>query len=170
VQTAAEIKQGQSQLKAQYQQDPGAASGRLRARVVVDPQHLSCQILEPATLNPAGMHPMGGGDGTWVCPVEIMLAGLASCAGVTLAAVADSMKITLRHAAISAVGELDFCGTLAVSRQAPVGLTKVTLQFHLDTDAPAASLQKLIELTERYCVVYRTLQAGPEISSELVVT
>jgi uncharacterized OsmC-like protein len=140
----------------------------LRARVVVDPRHLSCQIVEPTGLNPAGMHPMGGGDGSWVCPVEIMLAGLASCAGVTLAAVADSMKIVLQRAEITAVGELDFCGTLAVSRQAAVGLTKVTLLFDLVTDAPAASLQKLVELTERYCVVYRTLQTSPTVCTELV--
>ncbi|MBL8888841.1 MAG: OsmC family protein [Planctomycetaceae bacterium] len=166
VQTTSEIKQAQLALKTTYQQNPDLALGQLRARVIVKPQNLSCEVVEPAGLNPVGMHRMGGGDGSWVCPVELMLAGLAGCAGVTLGAVADSMKIELRSAAITAVGDLDFCGTLAVNRQAPVGLTKITLRFELETDAPSESVQKLIQLTERYCVVYRTLQQAPELVTE----
>lgn len=166
MQNASEIKQAQLELKTTYQQNSGLAQGKLQARVIVNPQHLSCEVVEPAALNPVGMHRMGGGDGTWVCPVELMLAGLAGCAGVTLAAVADSMKIELRSASITAIGDLDFCGTLAVNRQAPVGLTKITLRFDLETDAPSESVQKLIQLTERYCVVYRTLQNAPELVTE----
>jgi uncharacterized OsmC-like protein len=167
MQTTNEIKQTQLSLKTTYQQNPAVAQSQLRARVVVDPLHLSCHVVEPAGLNPVGMHAMGGGDGTWICPVELMLAGLAGCAGVTLGAVADSMKIQLRSAAVTALGDVDFCGTLAVNRQAPIGLTKVTLRFELDTDAPEASVQKLVELTERYCVVYRTLQSTPELVTEI---
>lgn len=168
MQTAAEIKQKQTELKAGYQADPASAISHLRARAIVDPNHLSCHIEQPAGLNPAGMHALGGGDGSWVCPVEIMLSGLAACAGVTLGAVADSMKITLRNAAVEVIGEIDFCGTLAVSRQAPVGLKKITVRFELDTDAPEASVAKLVELSERYCVVFRTLQQPPEIVTEVV--
>ncbi len=168
MQTAAEIKQAQVDLKSKYQQDPGAAVSTLTARAVVDTEHLSCQLVQPSSLNPAGMHLLGGGDGTWVCPVEIMLAGLASCAGVTLAAVADSMKIQLRSAAVNVSGEIDFCGTLAVSRQATVGLTKIIVRFELDSDAPEASIKKLVELAERYCVVYRTLQTPPEFITEII--
>ncbi|MBL8856251.1 MAG: OsmC family protein [Planctomycetaceae bacterium] len=167
MQTASEIKQAQLALKTTYQQNSAMAQTQLRARVVVNPEHLSCQVVEPLGLNPVGMHAMGGGDGSWICPVELMLAGLAGCAGVTLGAVADSMKIELRSAAITAIGDLDFCGTLAVNRQAPVGLTKITLRFELSTDAPDASVQKLVELTERYCVVYRTLQVLPELVTEV---
>jgi uncharacterized OsmC-like protein len=167
MQTANKIKQSQLALKTTYQQNPALAQSQLRARVVVDPQHLSCRVVEPAGLNPVGMHAMGGGDGTWICPVELMLAGLAGCAGVTLGAVADSMKIELHSAAITAIGDVDFCGTLAVNRQAPVGLTKVTLRFELSTDATEPAIQKLVELTERYCVVFRTLQALPELVTEV---
>lgn len=169
MQTAADIKHCQTELKTKYQAEPGTAEGFLRARVKVNPAHLSCDIIEPAALNPAGMHPMGGGDGTWICPVELMLAGLASCAGVTLGAVAESMKIELKSAEVQAVGEIDFAGTLAIRREAPVGLKKITLQFELTTDAPEASVQKLVELAERYCVVYRTFQTAPELSTQLVL-
>lgn len=167
MQTASEIKQAQLTLKTTYQQNPALAQGQLRARVVVNPQQLSCEVVEPVGFNPVGMHAMGGGDGTWICPVELMLAGLAGCAGVTLGAVADSMKIELRSAAVTAIGDIDFCGTLAVSRSAPIGLTKVTLRFELETDATDESVQKLIQLTERYCVVYRTLQSAPELTTEV---
>ena len=103
---------------------------------------------------------MAGGDGSAVCPVEILLQSLVSCAGVTMAAVSCALEIRLQSARICAFGTMAFRGTLGVSRDAPVGLSEIQLEFHLETHEPTASIQKLLELTERYCVVFQTLKSS----------
>lgn len=157
------LKAAQATLKEHYRANPGAALQTLAAEGRVDLDNLAVEITRPEFLNPAGLHPSGGGDGTFACPVEIMLAGLVSCAGVTLAAVATSMKLPLRAATVRAEGDLDFRGTLAVDRAAPVGLTAMRLVFTLDLEAPQESIDKLIELTHRYCVVHRTLGEAVQV-------
>lgn len=157
------LKAAQAALKDHYRSNPNAALLTLFAEGRVDFDNLAVEITRPAFLNPAGLHPSGGGDGTFSCPVEIMLAGLVSCAGVTLAAVATSMKLVIREATVRAEGDCDFRGTLAVDRAAPIGLVALRLIFKMDADAPQESIDKLIELTHRYCVVHRTLEAPPKI-------
>jgi uncharacterized OsmC-like protein len=163
----AALKAAQAALKDHYRANPEAALLTLSAEGRVDFENLAVEIARPAFLNPAGLHPSGGGDGTFSCPVEIMLAGLVSCAGVTLAAVATSMKLPLRGATVRAEGDLDFRGTLAVDRAAPVGLTAMRLIFTLDLGAPQESIDKLIELTHRYCVVHRTLGEAVQVEVKL---
>jgi uncharacterized OsmC-like protein len=111
----------------------------------------------------AGLHPATGGDGSKACSGDMLLQALVGCAGVTLGAVATSMGITIKGGRIRAEGELDFRGTLGVSREARVGFRSIKLSFDLDTDAAPESVSKLIELTERYCVVYQTLKQPPEL-------
>ena len=161
---AKQLKANQATLKTQYESEGDSAVQQLRAVGKVDPANLACEIVQPAFLSPAGLHPSSGGDGTFACPVEIMLAGWVSCAAVTLAAVANSMKIELSQATITAVGTIDFRGTLAVSRDSPVGLTALELQFDLKTDASDELVSKLIQLTERYCVVHQTLMKPPSVT------
>jgi uncharacterized OsmC-like protein len=132
----------------------------------VDFGNLAVNIDRPDFFSPAGLHPAGGGDGTFACAVEIMLAGLVSCAGVTLAAVATSMQLAIRSARIRCEGEMDFRGTLAVDRNAPIGLTAIRLAFEFETDEDESKINKLIELTHRYCVVHRTLDAPPPVAVE----
>ncbi len=164
---ATELKAAQSVCKAGYLADGDSAKQVLSACGMIDPDNLACRIQHPSVWDPAGLHSSGGGDGTFACPVEIMLAGWVSCAGVTLCAVASSMQIVLESGKITAEGSIDFRGTLAVDRAAPVGLTGLRLIFELKTDAPADKVQKLIELTQRYCVVHRTLESPPQM--EVVV-
>lgn len=163
--TAQQIRERQTQLKQDYLTEPGRAMGRLRARGRVDSRHLTCQIIEPQQLNPAGMHLLGGGDGSFQCPVEIMLAGLVSCAGVTLAAVAHAMKIDLQSAEIEVTGDLDFRGTLAVDKTTPIALQAINVTFRLDSPASDEQIEKLLELTHRYCVVWRTLEQPAPLTS-----
>ena len=161
---APQLKANQARLKEQYQNHPETAVQQLRAVGHIDTENLACEILEPEFLSPAGLHPSSGGDGTFACSVELMLAGLVSCAAVTMAAVANSMRIELRRGTVVGTGTMDFRGTLAVDREAPVGLTKIELKFELDTDADEESIQKLVQLTERYCVVFQTLTNPPSVS------
>ena len=160
---AAEIKQKQSQLKESYRTDPNSAIKSLVAKGVVDLDGLACNIQQPTFFAPAGMHEAGGGNGSFACPVEIMLAGLVSCAGVTFAAVASAMHLDIKACTVSAIGTIDFCGTLAVNRDAPVELTKIQLDFRIDSPEDTEKIEKLLELTHRYCVVHRTLENPPEI-------
>ena len=161
------LKAAQAALKEHYRSNPEVALQTLSAEGRVDLDNLAVEITRPEFLNPAGLHPSGGGDGTFSCPVEIMLAGLISCAGVTLAAVATSMKLPLKAATVRAEGDVDFRGTLAVDRAAPVGLTAMRLIFTLDLEAPQESIDKLIELTHRYCVVHRTLGEAVQVQVRL---
>lgn len=160
---ADQLKENQARLKEQYKADPASAVQTLKAVGKIDTANLACDLIHPSHWTPAGLHEHSGGDGTFSCPVEIMLAGLVGCAGVTMAAVANAMKIELREATVTALGTMDFKGTLAVDREAPVGLTKIDLQFDLNSDADGEKLAKLVELTERYCVVDQTLRNPPEL-------
>jgi len=112
----------------------------------------------------AGLHPATGGDGTLACSGDMLLEALVACAGVTLKAVSTALGITVRAGTVNAEGDLDFRGTLGVDKQAPVGFSTVRLRFDLDTDATPEQLEKLITLTERYCVIYQTLAHPPAIT------
>jgi uncharacterized OsmC-like protein len=97
----------------------------------------------------------------------MLLEALVACAGVTMKAVATALDIPLKSASVSAEGDLDFCGTLGVTKDAPVGFAQIRLRFDLDTDAPQDKLDQLLKLTERYCVVYQTIKSGPPVDIKL---
>ena len=160
---ANELKALQAPLKQKYRDEPDAALITLRARSRIG-EGITCKIETGRALVEAGLHPATGGDGLSACSGDMLLEALAACAGVTLRAVATALGIELRDATVSAEGDLDFRGTLAVDRTAPVGFEKIRVKFDLDTDATPEQLASLIKLTERYCVVYQTLTRPPEIS------
>jgi uncharacterized OsmC-like protein len=147
----------QAPLKARYKESPASAIVTLRASGRVSQEHLTVTLETGKPSVPAGLHPATGGDGTAACSGDMLLEALVSCAGVTLAAVATSMGITMTSATLTAEGDLDFRGTLGV-REAPVGFTLITVTFSIDTPH-RDKLPKLLELTHRYCVVAQTLSA-----------
>jgi len=115
----------------------------------------------------AGLHPATGGDGTQLCSGDMLLEALVACVGVTLRAVATSLGIEVRGGSVTATGDLDFRGTLAVDREAPVGFTDIRVSFDLETDASPEELETLRRLSARYCVVYQTLMSSPSLSFAL---
>ncbi len=128
---------------------------------------VSCSVDTGRALAEAGLHPASGGDGTLLCSGDMLLEALVACAGVTLRAVATSLGIAVDSGTVHAEGELDFRGTLAVDRDAPVGFRTIRLEFDLDTDASEEELDTLLKLTERYCVVFQTLSTPPELSASI---
>ena len=161
---AEELRAAQAPLKARYKADPAAALVVLEGRGEAQADAQLCRVETFLGVTEAGLHPATGGDGKSACSGDMLLQALVACAGVTLGSVATAMGIALKGARIRAEGELDFRGTLGVSREAPVGFRRIVLHFELDTDAPAESQAKLLELTERYCVVLQTLKHSPELS------
>jgi uncharacterized OsmC-like protein len=159
------LKAVQEPLKEKYRNDPGSALITLRAEGRAS--GLSCKVETGKALIEAGLHPATGGDGTAACSGDMLLEALVACAGVTLRAVATSIGIDLRDAKVLAEGDLDFRGTLGVSKDAPVGFVKIRLRFDVDTDASEEQTATLLKLTERYCVVLQTLRAAPEISARI---
>ena len=93
----------------------------------------------------------------------MLLEALVACAGVTLRAVATAIEVPIRGGTVRAEGDIDFRGTLGVSKEVPVGFVAIRLRFELDTDATPEQLVTLLKLTERYCVVLQTLQNPPRI-------
>jgi uncharacterized OsmC-like protein len=160
---ADELKSLQAPLKAQYRERPGTALVTLRAEGRVG-ENVTCKIETGKARVAAGLHPATGGDGLAACSADMLLEALVGCAGVTLSAVATALGIALRDAKIQAEGDLDFRGTLGVSKDVPVGFTQIRLNFDLDTDASEEQIVTLLRLTERYCVVYQTLSHPAEIS------
>lgn len=160
---ADEIKALQAPLKQKYREEPQAALITLRAKARLG-EGVTCKVETGKALLEAGLHPATGGDGLSACSGDMMLEALAACAGVTLRAVATATGIPLRDATITAEGEIDFRGTLAVAKDAPVGLQRIRLKFDLESEATQEQLETLIRLTERYCVVYQTLTRPPEIA------
>jgi uncharacterized OsmC-like protein len=155
-----QLRSMQAPLKARYKEEPSAAVVTLRARSRLDDHSIACKVETGKALVAAGLHPATGGDGTFACSGDMLLEALAACAGTTLKAVSTALNIALKNATVVAEGDIDFRGTLGVSKDAPVGFREIRLRFDLDTDAPAEQVAKLLELTERYCVVFQTLR-GP---------
>lgn len=153
----------QAPLKDKYRTEPDAALITLKAQGKIG-EGLTCKVETGRAVAEAGLHPATGGDGLSLCSGDMLLEALVACAGVTLNAVATAIGVTLRDATIRAEGDLDFRGTLGVSREAPVGFQAIRLHFDLDTDATADQLASLMKLTERYCVVYQTLRQAPAIT------
>jgi uncharacterized OsmC-like protein len=157
-----ELRAAQAPLKERYRSEPAAGLITLRAEGRIG-ERITCSIETGKALVRAGLHPATGGPGTFACSGDMLLEALAACAGVTMAAVATSIGVNLRGGTVRAEGDLDFRGTLGVSKEAPVGFQQIRLKFDLDTDASVEQLADLRRLTERYCVVYQTLRQAPEI-------
>jgi uncharacterized OsmC-like protein len=153
----------QAPLKERYREEPEAALITLRAQGRLA-EGVTCRIETGKALVAAGLHPATGGTGLSACSGDMLLEALVACAGVTMNAVAASLGIQLRDASVQAEGDLDFRGTLGVSKDAPVGFQAIRLLFTLDTDASPEQVATLVRLTERYCVVYQTLAGSPALS------
>ena len=156
----------QAPLKERYRGDPAAALVTLRAEGSLG-EGASCSVATGRALVEAGLHPATGGTGLQVCSGDMLLQALVACAGVTLSAVATSLGLAVRGGKLTAEGDLDFRGTLAVSKDVPVGFREIRLSIDLDCDATPEARRKLLELTERYCVVYQTIKSGPPVEVTL---
>ena len=161
-----QLRATQAPLKDRYRDQPQAALVTLAASGSLD-DGVSCSVQTGRAIARAGLHPATGGDGSELCSGDMLLEALVACAGVTLRAVATALEIAIASGEVRAEGDLDFRGTLGVAREAPVGFSEIRLSFELDTDAGADALAKLLELTERYCVVYQTLASGPALATSL---
>lgn len=164
---AAELRQVQGPLKERYRNEPDSAVVTLSADGELDGTGVACRVRTAQALAEAGLHPATGGDGTQLCSGDMLLEALVACAGVTLRAVATSMELPVRGGTVRADGDLDFRGTLGVARDAPVGFGAIRVDIALDTDADDDQLATLAKLTERYCVVYQTLNGGVDVSMRL---
>lgn len=162
---AEQLRNLQTPLKQTYRDHPGAALKTLRAEGQVAQDRVACRVSTPAGAVEAGLHPATGGDGSFACSGDMLLQALVGCAGTTLAAVATSMGIALRRANIVAEGEVDFRGTLGVSKEVPIGFQAIRMDFDLDADVPPEQLDTLVKLTKRYCVVWQTLVQTPALRS-----
>jgi uncharacterized OsmC-like protein len=162
--TPDELRALQAPLKARYREDPASAVVTLRASGDVDAGGVTCKVTTGKGLVEAGLHPATGGTGLAACSGDMLLEALVACAGVTLRAVATALGIAIDGGTVTAEGDLDFRGTLGVAREAPVGFRGIRLSFDLRTAAPPEQVAKLLELTERYCVVYQTLVKSPPVA------
>ena len=159
---ADELRSLQAPLKAQYRKRPETALVTLQAEGRIG-EGITCKVGTGKARVEAGLHPATGGDGHSACSADMLLEALVGCAGVTLRAVATALGIPLRDATVRAEGDLDFRGTLGVSKDVPVGFKEIRLYIDLDTDAGEEQLTTLLRLTERYCVVYQTLSHSAKI-------
>jgi uncharacterized OsmC-like protein len=161
---ANELRALQAPLKKQYREHPETARTPARAAATLELGEVACRLRSWGGETKAGLHPATGGDGTLACSADMLLEALVACAGVTMNAVATAMGVTLRGGRVIAEGHWDARGTLGVDRAVPIGLTDIALTFELDADADAATLQRLVEMSERFCVIYQTLRTPPRLS------
>jgi len=159
---AEQLKALQAPIKDRYKKDPAAAVITLRAQGRIG-EGIACHVDTGKALIEAGLHPATGGTGLQACSGDMLLEALVACAGVTIRAVATALAIPLRDAKLTAEGDLDFRGTLGVAKDAPVGFREIRLKFDLDSDGSEEQLKKLLELTERYCVVMQTIRGAPAV-------
>jgi len=159
-----QLREAQAPLKERYREQPETAVVTLSASGELG-EGVSCSVQTGKVIAEAGLHPASGGDGALLCSGDMLLEALVACAGVTLRAVATSLGIEVRGGTVRAEGDLDFRGTLAVDREAPVGFAAIRLQFDLDTDADSEQLDTLLKLTERYCVVFQTIAGSPQLAT-----
>jgi len=159
-----ELKNVQAPLKEKYRAEPAAALITLRAEGKIG-EGVSCKIQTHQAIVEAGLHPATGGTGMLACSGDLLLEALVACAGVTLTAVATAIGMEIKNGTVKAEGDLDFRGTLGVSKEAPVGFTAIRLLFHLNTNSTLEQIASLSKLTERYCVVYQTLVKGVPVET-----
>ena len=162
---AAELKNLQAPLKEQYRAQPESAVITLKAHGKIG-ESLSCKVETGRAMIEAGLHPATGGTGMLACSGDLLLEALVACAGVTLKAVATAIGVEIKDGTIKAEGDLDFKGTLGVSKEVPVGFKTIRLQFNLDSNATGDQMESIKKLTERYCVVYQTLIRGVGIETQ----
>jgi len=164
---SATLRAMQQPVKDAYRENPDQAVVTLRASGQLGEEDISCSVATGRALAVAGLHPASGGDGSLACSGDMLLQALVACAGVTLRSVATSTKIPVTGGTVEAEGDLDFRGTLAVSKDAPVGFTAIRLSFTLETDASSEEIDTLLRLTLRYCVVHQTLAHAVELSASI---
>src|SRR6202045_4416398 len=157
----------QAPIKERYKADPKAGFITLKAKGTLDDGNIACKVETGRALAVAGLHPATGGSGLELCSGDMLLEALVACAGVTLRAVATALNIEVKSARLVAEGDLDFRGTLALTKEAPVGFAAIRLRFEVETNASEEALEGLLKLTERYCVVYQTLRNGPRTAMSL---
>jgi uncharacterized OsmC-like protein len=164
---ADELRAIQAPLKQLYRDQPEAARVPARAEGSLDPNDIAITVDAWHGKVVAGLHKAGGGSGELACSADMLLEALVGCAGVTLRAVATAMGVTIRGGKVIAEGLWDARGTLGVDRATPVGLTEITVRFEVDCDADHAKLERMIQTTERYCVILQTLKVPPKIAMEI---
>ena len=163
---ATELKSIQAPLKEQYRNDPDSAIITLRASGKIG-EGISCKVETGRAVVEAGLHPATGGNGMLACSGDMLLEALVACAGVTLNAVATAIEVDIKNGTVTAEGDLDFKGTLGVSKEVAVGFKSIRLQFSIETDAAPDKIESLLKLTERYCVVYQTIKNGVDLKTSL---
>ena len=161
--TGDELRKTQKPLKDEYKENPEKAVITLKAEGKIG-EGVSCSVDTGKAMVEAGLHPATGGNGMQACSGDMLLEALAACAGVTMKAVATAIGVTLKSGTVLAEGDLDFRGTLAVAKDAPVGFKNISLTFDIDSDATEEQKETLLKLTERYCVVYQTLNNTPDFN------
>jgi len=160
-----ELKNLQAPLKEKYRTEPAYAIITLKAEGKIG-DGISCTIASGRALIEAGLHPATGGTGLLACSGDLLLEALVACAGVTLRAVATAIGVEIKNGVVKAEGDLDFRGTLGVSKEVPVGFKSIRLEFNLDTNATPEQMESISKLTERYCVVYQTLTKGVSMETQ----
>lgn len=155
---AEELKKLQAPLKEKYRDQPESAVITLKAQGEIG-EGISCNVNTGRALVEAGLHPATGGTGMMACSGDMLLEALAACAGVTLKAVATAIGVDV-SGTVRVEGDLDFKGTLGVSKEVPVGFKNIRLHFDLHSNVSDEQMATLKKLTERYCVVYQTLMNG----------
>jgi uncharacterized OsmC-like protein len=159
---ADELRAMQAPFKALYREVPEKAVITLRAKGELG-EGVTCKVATGRALVEAGLHPATGGDGIALCSGDMLLEALVACAGVTMKAVATALDLPLRGGTVRAEGDLDFRGTLGIDKAAPVGFREIRLTFDIDSDATPDQIDTMMKLTERYCVVFQTLNKRPEL-------
>lgn len=161
-----ELKSLQSPIKERYRNQPESAIITLKAQGKVG-EEISCKVETGRAVVEAGLHPATGGNGMLACSGDLLLEALVACAGVTVSAVATAIGVKIKDGTVKAEGDLDFRGTLGVSKEVPVGFRSIRLAFNLnyEGDVDESTIQSLLKLTERYCVVYQTLCSGTEVKA-----
>ncbi len=166
IMNAEELRAVQAPIKEKYKSDPESAVRTMAVTGIIQPNQ-TCRLQTAAGPVDAGLHPAAGGSGEEACSGDMLLEALVACAGVTFSAVATAMEIPIDQASVTAEGNLDFRGTLGVARDVPIGFSDIRLKFDVKSAAPQEKIDKLIQLTERYCVIYQTLRQPMDISTRL---
>ena len=172
------LREVQSALKQGYRDDPDSAlltsavfstTGATATSGGEDPTRVRIKVDSPAgTTFDIGAHVAVGGLEDLPCSGDVFLASLAACQELTIRLVAAAMGIELKRLGLRVEGDWDVRGTLAVSRESPIGFTAIRVLVDLDVDAPADKIARLLSSAERFCVVSATLKDAPPV--ELIAT
>ena len=100
-------------------------------------------------------------------PVELVLAGLASCLTAGVAAVAQHREIQLNSVSATLEGGMDVQGILGIDSDVRNGFDGIKVTYNIDADASKEDIEALVAQSQKRSAVYDVITNPTNVTVEV---